>query len=58
MVTAIVLTKAQTNRSSDIADVISDKIRLPKGIVEPETMITFRAHSSQELETGFELGLD
>ena len=29
-----------------------------KGIVETETMIAFRAYSRQELEAGFELGLD
>ena len=28
------------------------------GIVETETMIAFRAYSKQELEAGFELGLD
>ncbi len=63
MVTAIVLIKAETNRipdlaDEDLADVISDKMRLQKGIVETETMIAFRAFSRQELEAGFELGLD
>ena len=29
-----------------------------EGIVETETMIAFRAYSKQELEAGFELGLD
>lgn len=45
-------------RNEDLADVISDKMRLQKGIVETETMIAFRAYSRQELEAGFELGLD
>jgi hypothetical protein len=29
-----------------------------EGIVATETMIAFRAYSKQELEAGFELGLD
>jgi DNA-binding Lrp family transcriptional regulator len=45
-------------KNEDLADVISDKMRLQKGIVETETMIAFRAYSRQELEAGFELGLD
>lgn len=58
MVTAIVLTKAETNRIPDLAEVISGKMRHLQGIVETETMIAFRAYSRQELEAGFELGLD
>ena len=58
MVTAIVLIKAETNRIPDLAEVISDKIRHLQVIVETETMIAFRACSRQELEAGFELGLD
>lgn len=45
-------------KNEDLADVISDKMRLQEGIVETETMIAFRADSRQELEAGFELGLD
>ena len=45
-------------RNEDLADVISDKMRHQEGIVETETMIAFRAYSRQELEAGFELGLD
>ena len=45
-------------RNEDLADVISDKMRHLEGIVETETMIAFRAYSKEELETGFELGLD
>ena len=58
MVTAIVLIKAETNRIPVLAEVISDKMRHLQGIVETETMIAFRAYSRQELEAGFELGLD
>lgn len=45
-------------RNEDLADVISDRMRHLDGIVQTETMIAFRAYSKQELEAGFELGLD
>ena len=45
-------------KNEDLADVISDKMRRLDGIVATETMIAFRAYSKQELEAGFELGLD
>ncbi|MGB5256194.1 MAG: Lrp/AsnC ligand binding domain-containing protein [Woeseiaceae bacterium] len=48
----------RVTKNEDLADVISDKMRLQDGIVETETMIAFRAYSRQELEAGFELGLD
>ena len=48
----------KVSRNEDLADVISDKMRHLSGIVETETMIAFRAYSKQELEAGFELGLD
>ena len=48
----------KVSRNEDLADVISDKMRHLQGIVETETMIAFRAYSKQELEAGFELGLD
>lgn len=48
----------RVSKNEDLADVISDKMRLQEGIVETETMIAFRAYSRQELEAGFELGLD
>lgn len=48
----------KVSRNEDLADVISDKMRHLDGIVETETMIAFRAYSKQELEAGFELGLD
>jgi DNA-binding Lrp family transcriptional regulator len=48
----------KVGRNEDLADVISDRMRHLEGIVETETMIAFRAYSKQELEAGFELGLD
>ena len=48
----------RVSKNEELADVISDKMRHLNGIVETETMIAFRAYSRQELESGFELGLD
>jgi DNA-binding Lrp family transcriptional regulator len=48
----------RVTRNEDLAGVITDKMRHLEGIVETETMIAFRAYSKQELEAGFELGLD
>jgi len=48
----------RVSQNEELADVISDKMRHLQGIVETETMIAFRAYSRQELEAGFELGLD
>lgn len=48
----------RVSKNDELADVISDKMRHLAGIVETETMIAFRAYSKQELEAGFELGLD
>jgi len=48
----------RVSKNDELADVISDKMRHLDGIVETETMIAFRAYSKQELEAGFELGLD
>ncbi len=48
----------RVSENEDLADVISDKMRHLDGIVETETMIAFGAYSKQELEAGFELGLD
>jgi len=48
----------KVSHNDDLADVISDKMRHLKGIVETETLIAFRAYSKKDLEAGFELGLD
>jgi DNA-binding Lrp family transcriptional regulator len=66
MVTAIVLIKAETNRIPDLANQIAETPGISEvfsvagryDLVETETMIAFRAYSKQELEAGFELGLD
>ena len=48
----------KVSKNEELADVISDKMRHLDGIVATETMIAFRAYSRQELDAGFELGLD
>lgn len=48
----------KVRRNEELADVISDRMRHLEGIVATETLIAFRAYSKQELEAGFELGLD
>ena len=48
----------RVGRNEELADVISDRMRHLDGIVATETMIAFRAYSKEELEAGFELGLD
>lgn len=52
----VAIVKVQKNE--DLAEVISHRMRRLEGIVATETMIAFRAYSKQELEAGFELGLD
>jgi hypothetical protein len=58
VVTAIALTKAETNRLPDLTDIIGDKMHLREGIVETKSIIAFRTYSRHQLEAGIELGLD
>jgi DNA-binding Lrp family transcriptional regulator len=48
----------KVSQMDDIADVISDAMRKQEGILETETLIAFRAFSHNEMEVGFDLGLD
>ena len=48
----------RVSKNEELADLISDRMRHLDGIVATETLIAFRAYSKQELEAGFELGLD
>lgn len=41
----------------DFADCISDQMRKQDGILETETLISFRVFSDKDLEVGFGLGL-
>lgn len=42
----------------DLADCIGDNMREKKGILETETLISFRVFSEEDLAVGFDLGLD
>jgi len=48
----------KVSQMDDIADVISNAMRKQEGILETETLIAFRAFSQNEMEVGFDLGLD
>ena len=42
----------------EISVVVSDLMRKQDGVQETETLIAFRAYSTQEMSAGFDLGLD
>jgi DNA-binding Lrp family transcriptional regulator len=42
----------------EISVVVSDLMRKQEGVQETETLIAFRAYSTQEMSAGFDLGLD
>lgn len=44
--------------NEQLADVISDRIRKLKGIVDSTTLIAFRTYSQRMLDAGFALGLE
>lgn len=48
----------KVKQMDDLANVISDAMRKQEGILETETLISFRAFSGNELAAGFDLGLD
>lgn len=48
----------KVSQLDDIANVVSDFMRKQDGIQETETLIAFRAFSTQEMTAGFDLGLD
>ena len=48
----------KVSQLDDIANVVSDFMRKQDGIQETETLIAFRAFSTQEMNVGFDLGLD
>lgn len=45
-------------RNEDIADIISQRMHEIAGIVDSETLISFRVYRNSELEAGFSLGMD
>lgn len=42
----------------DLADVIADRLSKVPGIADTETMLAFRAYSSEDLDEGWALGFD
>lgn len=48
----------KVQKMDDLASCISDNMQKKQGIVETETMISFRVFSDKDLAIGFDLGLD
>ena len=49
---------ARVPRHEDFADVIADRLNKVAGVLETSAHIAFRTYSSDDLEAGFDLGLD
>jgi DNA-binding Lrp family transcriptional regulator len=47
----------RAERNEDIADIVSQRMHELPGIVESETLISFRVYRSADVEAGFALGL-
>jgi len=45
-------------RNEDLADIISTRMHKVTGIVDSETLISFRVYRNSQLEAGFSLGMD
>lgn len=45
-------------RHEDFHDVIADRLNKVPGVLETNTHIAFRTYSDEDLEAGFDLGLD
>ena len=44
-------------RNEELADIISTRMHKVPGIVDSETLISFRVYRNSELEAGFSLGM-
>lgn len=44
-------------RNEELADIISTRMHKVAGIVDSETLISFRVYRNSELEAGFSLGM-
>lgn len=49
---------AQVRRHEDLHDVIADRLNKVPGVQETTTHIAFRTYSEEDLDAGFDLGLD
>ena len=45
-------------RNEEIADIISQRMHQVPGIVDSETLISFRVYRNSDVEAGFSLGLN
>ncbi len=48
----------RVSRHEDFHDVIADRLNKVPGVLETNTHIAFRTYSDEDLEAGFDLGLD
>lgn len=48
----------RVGRNEDVADVVSARMHKIPGIVDSETLISFRVYRNAEIEAAFSLGLD
>lgn len=49
---------ARVSAHEEFHDVIADRLNKVDGVLETSTHIAFRTYSSQDLQTGYALGLD
>ena len=45
-------------RNEELADIVSDRMHALPGIVDSETLISFRVYRNSDVEAGFGLGLE
>jgi DNA-binding Lrp family transcriptional regulator len=45
-------------RNDELADIVSDRMHALPGIVDSETLISFRVYRKSDIEAGFGLGLE
>ena len=48
----------RATRNDEIADIISQRMHQVPGIVDSETLISFRVYRNSDVEAGFSLGVD
>lgn len=48
----------KATRNEDLADIVSQRMHEIPGIVDSETLISFRVYRNSDVEAGFSLGLD
>lgn len=49
---------ARVHRHEDFHDVIADRLNKVEGVLETTTHIAFRTYTQEDLEAGFDLGLE